>query len=208
MGIIIPIMKIIKSSLSNVLFSKVRQRVLALLYGQPDRSFHTNEIIRLTQSGTGAVQRELEKLTTAGLVSAQSIGNQKHYAANCLSPLFAELRSIVLKTFGLADVLREALAPIASQIDIAFIYGSIAKQEDTASSDIDLMLIGNNLTYADLFKLLEEAQIILARPINPTFYSPVEWIRKYQAKNNFLTQIVNQPKIFLIGSEDELTKLG
>ena len=109
MGIIIPIMKTISPNLSNALFSKVRQCVLALLYGQPNRSFHTNEIIRLTHSGTGAVQRELEKLTAVGLITAQSIGNQKHYTANPASPLFAELRSIVLKTFGLTDVLRQAI---------------------------------------------------------------------------------------------------
>lgn len=201
-------MRTTQPSLSNALFSKVRQCVLALLYGQPSRSFHTNEIIRLTHSGTGSVQRELEKLAAVGLINTRSIGNQKHYMANCDSPLFAELRSIVLKTFGLADVLRQALAPIISQIHIAFIYGSIAKQEDTATSDIDLMLVCDNLTYADLFKLLEEAQVQLRRPIHPTFYSPAEWARKHQANNNFLVQIVKQPKIFLIGSEDELTKLG
>jgi predicted nucleotidyltransferase len=189
----IPIMRTISSNLSNALFSKVRQCVLALLYGQPDRRFHTNEIIRLTHSGTGAVQRELQKLASIRLITAQSIGNQKHYTANCTSPLFTELRSNVLKTFGLADVLREALTPIASQIQIASIYGSIAKQEDTATSDIDLMLICDNLTYADLFKLLEEAQVKLGHPIHPTFYSPAEWTGKYQAKNNFLTQLGNVP---------------
>lgn len=201
-------MRTIKSSLSNALFSKVRQCVLALLYGQPDRSFHTNEIIRLTHSGTGAVQRELEKLATVGLITAEAIGNQKRYAANCASPVFSELRSIVLKTFGLADVIRDALTPIASQVHIAFIYGSIAKQEDTSSSDVDLMLVCDNLTYADLFRLLEETQVKLGRPIHPTFYSPAEWTRKYKAHNNFLTQLVKQPKIFLIGTEDELTQLG
>ena len=208
MGTIIPIMGTIKLNLSDALFSKVRQRVLALLYGQPDRSFHTNEIIRQTQSGTGAVQRELEKLSSADLITMESIGNQKHYSANVTSPLFTELRSIVLKTFGLADVLKQALAPIAKQIHVAFIYGSIAKQEDTATSDIDLMLICDNLTYADLFTLLEEAQIQLGRSIHPTFYSPTEWKRRHRANNNFLTQVVNQPKIFLIGAEDELGKLG
>ena len=198
----------IYSNLSNALFSKVRQCVLALFYGQPNRSFHTNEIIRLTHSGTGAVQRELKKLTTVGLITVQAIGNQKHYSANCTSPLFTELRSIILKTFGLAEILRQALAPISSQIYIAFIYGSIAKQEDTATSDIDLMLIGDNLTYADVFTLLEEAQSKLGRSINPTFYSLAEWARKHQANNYFLTKIVEQPKIFLIGCENELTKLG
>ncbi len=208
MGIIIPIMGTEKAGLSNILFSKVRQSVLALLYSHPDKSFHTNEIIRLTHSGTGATQRELKKLSAVGLIIATSIGNQKHYAANRASPLFSELRGIVLKTFGLADVLRQSLAPIASQIRFAFIYGSIAKQEDTAHSDIDLMLISDNLTYADLFKLLEEAQTQLGRSIHPTFYSSSEWVRKKKASNHFVEQVMKQPKIFLIGTEDELIQLG
>jgi predicted nucleotidyltransferase len=208
LGIIIPNMGTIKSGLSNVLFSKVRQRVLALLYGQPDRNFHTNEIIRLTHSGTGAVQRELAALSGAALITVKFSGNQKHYEANRQSPLFSELRGIVLKTFGLADVLGQALAPIVSQIHVAFIYGSIAKQEDTVNSDIDLMIISDNLTYADLFKLLENAVTQLGRSINPTFYSVSEWKRKIKASNNFVNLIIKQPKIFLIGNEDELIKLG
>ena len=200
-------MRISSTGLSNILFSKVRQSVLALLYGRPDQSFHTNEIIRLTQSGTGAVQRELEKLASGGLISIQSIGNQKRYQANELSPLYSELRSIVLKTFGLHDILRQALDPVAAHIYVAFIYGSIAKQEDTSTSDIDLMLICKDLTYADLFKFLEEAQVQLGRKINPTFYSPIEWSTKLKANNNFLIQVIKQPKIFLIGTEDELAKL-
>jgi len=201
-------MRMIKSNLSNALFSKARQNVLALLYGQPDRSFHTNEVIRLTGSGTGSIQRELDKLSSAGLITVETVGNQKRYAANRTSPLFSELRGIVLKTFGLADVLKEALSPITSQIHIAFIYGSIAKQEDTAYSDIDLMLVSDNLTYADLFKLLEEAQVQLGRSIHPTFYSLSEWKRKREANNHFLNQVMAQPKIFLIGTEDELIQLG
>ncbi|OGV35192.1 MAG: transcriptional regulator [Legionellales bacterium RIFCSPHIGHO2_12_FULL_35_11] len=201
-----PIMKKLNSSLSNVLFPKVRQGVLSLLYGQPNQTFHTNEIIRFANSGTGAVQRELEKLTTAGLITIQSIGNQKHYKANSNSPIFSELNNIVLKTFGLADVLRQALSSIAIQIHIAFIYGSVAKQEDTTRSDIDLMLISENLTYADLFTLLEDTQLQLGRAINPTFYSPSEWSKKLHSNNNFLIQIIKQPKIFLVGNEDELNQ--
>ncbi len=195
-------------TISDALFSKVRQRVLGLLYVQPDSDFHTNEIIRLTDSGTGAVQRELENLTGAGLVIVKQVGNQKRYQVNRDTPFFAELRSIVLKTFGLADVLRETLKPIAEQIRIAFIYGSIAKQEDTAKSDIDLMIIGKNLTYADMFQLLEKAEAQLGRKINPTFYSPSEWLRKNKDGNDFVKKILKHPKIFLIGTEDELVKLG
>ena len=208
MGIIVPFMGMIKSNLSNALFPRVRQCVLGVLYSQPERSFYTNEIIRLTHAGTGAVQRELEKLVAAGLITTQAIGNQKHYRANNASPVFTELRSIVLKTFGLADILQQALIPIASQIHIAFIYGSIAKQADTAFSDIDLMLICDNLTYADLYTLLEDAQLKLGRSVHPTFYTLSEWMKKYQAQNNFLMQIIKQPKIFLIGTEDELSQLG
>lgn len=207
LGIIIPIMIPKKVNISDALFPKVRQRVLALLYVQPDLDFHTNEIIRLTDSGTGSVQRELENLAAAGLVNVKQVGNQRRYQANQEAPFFAELRSIILKTFGLADVLREALKPIAKQIHVAFIYGSIAKQEDTASSDIDLMLVGNNLTYADVFQRLEKAEVQLGRKINPTFYSALEWSSKYKKNNNFVIKILKQPKIFLIGTEDGLSKL-
>ncbi len=196
-----------KNTLSDALFPRVRQLVLGLLYSQPDQSFYTNEIIRLTDSGSGAVQRELQQLTAVGLVTLQVIGKQRHYQANQLSPLFAELRGIVLKTFGLADVILQALTPVASKIEIAFIYGSIAKQEDTASSDIDLMLICDNLSYIDVLPLLEQAQQQLGRKINPTFYSKEEWIKKVKIKNNFILQVLKQPKIFLLGMEDDLNKL-
>lgn len=199
-------MSINKINLSDALFSKAQQNVLGLLYGQPDSNFHTNEIIRLTQSGTGAVQRELAKLTAVGLLIVNQVGNQKRYQANRANPLFLELRSIVLKTFGLADVIRDALSPLVQQIHFAFIYGSIAKQADTASSDIDLMLISDNLTYSEIFKLLESAETKLSRKINPTFYSLSEWTRKHKERNNFIIQILKQPKIFLIGTEDEFAK--
>lgn len=206
-GIIIPNMSTIKTNLSDALFSKVQQRVLGLLYGQPDMDFYTNEIIRYSDSGSGAVQRELKKLTAAGLLIVKKVGNQKRYQANRETPFFAELRSIIIKTFGLADILREALKPMVSRITLAFIYGSIAKQEDTATSDIDVMLIGKDLTYADVFKLLEKAESQLGRKINPTFYSPADWLHKYNEDNNFINKVIKQPKIYLIGTEDELAKL-
>jgi predicted nucleotidyltransferase len=197
-----------KINLSKALFTNAQQHVLGLLYSQPDTDFYTNEIIRLAQSGTGAVQRELAKLTAAGLITVRQVGNQKRYQANRATPFFAELRGIVLKTFGLADVIRDALNPLAKDISFAFIYGSIAKQEDTAKSDIDLMIVSDQLTYAELFPLLEKAEAQLGRVIHPTFYSQSDWVRKYHQKNNFISQLVDQPKIFLIGTEDELGKLG
>jgi predicted nucleotidyltransferase len=197
-----------KVNLSDALFSKVRQRVLALLYGQPERSFYTNELINLTQSGTGAVQRELRKLAAAGIITVNLVGNQKHYQANLSMPFFAELRSIILKTFGLADQIRQALKPLSAQIQIAFIYGSIARQEDTAKSDIDLMLVSdNNLTYTDLFHCIKKVETKLDRAINPTFYSMAEWAKKRQQNNNFLSAVMKQKKIFLIGTENALKRI-
>lgn len=208
LGIIIPIMSTKKLRMQDVLFSKVQQRILAILFGQPDKHLYTNEIIRLSHIGTGAIQRELAKLSAAELIVIKEIGNQKHYQANAANPIFSELRSIVLKTFGLADVLKETLSPLAHQISISFIYGSIAKQEDSTHSDIDLMITSDDLTYADLFPLLERAEVTLARHINPTCYSISEWICKRKRNNHFLNQVMKQPKIFLIGTEDEIKKFG
>ncbi len=196
-----------KPGLSNALFPKVRQLVLGLLYGQPEKDFYTNEIIRLIDSGTGGVQSELKKLAAAGIIASVLLGKQKYYHANQSSPIFSELRSLVLKTFGLADVVRDALLPVSPEITMAFIYGSVAKQADNASSDIDLMLISDTLSYAELFPLLVPAQEKLGRQINPTFYSEKEWIRKYKQKNNFVLKIIKDPKIFLIGMEDEFKQL-
>lgn len=193
--------------LSDALFAKTQRRVLGLLFGNPDRSFFANEIVRLAESGIGAVQRELATLEAAGLVTAKRIGNQKHYQANRASPIFEELRGIVVKTFGVADVLREALAPVAAKIRAAFIYGSIAKGSDTAASDVDLMVISDKVTYADLFALTSEAERQLGRKVNPTVYTPTELRQKLAAGNAFATRVLDQPQVFVVGSENELREL-
>lgn len=192
------------ASLSDALFPKVRQRVLGMLYGNPGRSFYANEVIALAQSGTGAVQRELAGLSEAGLLLVSRQGNQKHYRANPDSPVFAELRGLVLKTMGLADVLRLALAPLASQIEWAFVYGSVAKRQDTAHSDIDVLIASEGLGYADVFSALENAAVALGRKVNPTLYAPAEIAQRIQSDNAFVTRVLDQPKIWLIGSEDQL----
>ena len=190
--------------LEKALFSKVQRQILALFFNQVDEGFYTNEIIRIIGSGSGSVQRELEKLVLSGLVTMQKIGNQKRYQANQNSAIFSEIRNIVIKTFGLADLIRDALKPIFKQIIVAFIYGSIAKENSTSQSDVDLMLITDKLTYTDIYPLLENAGGQLKRTINPTIYSSTEWTRKIKEKNNFLTRVLEQPKIFLIGNEHEL----
>jgi len=191
---------------TQTLFPKVRQRVLELLYGKPDQLFYTNEIIRLSDSGTGAVQRELTKLTNMNLIKFELFGNQKRYQADQSSPIYIDLRNIILKTFGLSDVMCEVLTPIATQIQFAFIYGSIASGKDKTNSDIDLMIISDTLSYAELFSLLSKPEKKLGRKINPTFYSEIEWIEKRKQKNNFAIQIIKRPKIFLIGNENEFIK--
>jgi predicted nucleotidyltransferase len=193
-----------RPGVADALFAKVQQRVLGVLFGNPGRSFYANEVIGLARSGTGAVQRELARLETAGLVTARRIGKQKHYQANSASPVFHELRALVLKTSGLADVLRDALAPVSDHIRAAFVYGSVAKGEDTAASDIDLMVVGEGLTYADLFGALEEASAQLGRKVAPTIYSTKELARRVKQDNAFVTRVLEQPKVWLIGRESDL----
>ena len=192
------------SRIADALFSKVQQRVLAVLFGNPGRSFYANEVIALAGSGTGAVQRELAQLDAAGLVTVTRLGKQKHYQANAAAPVFGELRSLVLKTSGLVDVLREALAPLAGQVTAAFVYGSVPKGEDTAKSDIDLMVISEKVSYADVFAILEDATTVLGRTVNPTVYSRKELDKRIRADNAFVKRVLEQPKLWVIEEEHAL----
>ena len=199
-----PRMRRSSTSLSDALFTRTQQRVLGLLYGQPTRSYYGNEVISLASAGSGAVQRELARLTASGLVIERAVGNQKHYQANPASPIFAELCAITQRTFGLADPLRAALAPLASRIHAAFIYGSVAKQQDTATSDIDLMIVSDDLSYGDVFGALEELRARPGRIINPTVMTKIEFTKRLRQRKTFLNRVLAQPKIWLIGTEDEL----
>ena len=192
------------TSLANALFSGTQQRVLGLIFGQPARSFYATELIGLTGAGSGAVQRELARLAQSGLVTVRPLGNQKHYQANPDSPIYVELCGIARKTVGLAEPLREALAPLAVQIVAAFVFGSVAKRQDTAASDIDLMLISDRLGYADVFAALEAVSVRLGRPVNPTLLTRKELAKRVKNDNAFVTRVLSQPKLWLIGGEDEL----
>lgn len=210
MGIIMPDMGIKQApssavaSLADALFTGTQQRVLGLLFGQPERSFYATEIIGRTGGGSGAVQRELARLAQSGLVTVRPQGNQKHYQANPDSPIFAELCGIARKTVGLAEPLREALAPLASQIKAAFVYGSVAKRQDTAASDIDLMVVSDTLGYADLFGALETVAASLGRSVNPTVYTVRELAKRIAGDNVFVARVLAQPKLWLFGGEDDL----
>lgn len=191
--------------LSDALFSKVQQRVLALIFSHPERSFYTTEVMRAVGSGVGAVERELSKLERSGLVSTERIGNQKHYRANSASPIFEELCGIVQKTVGLSELIRKSLEPYTNVIKTAFVYGSVAKGNDTAQSDIDLIVIGDDLNYSDLYTATRDAELKLGRTVHPLFLSPADWKRKIADKGSIFGKISQSPKLFIIGSEQELS---
>lgn len=178
--------------------------MLGLLFGQPDRSFYATEIIGLAGGGSGAVQRELKRLEQSGLVNVTKLGSQKHFQANADSPLFADICAIARKTFGLADPLRAALEPLAKRISAAFVFGSVAKQRDSAISDIDIMIISDDVEYADLYGALELVEQELGRTINPTVYGSAELRKRRDEGNAFVTRVLEQPKLWLIGSDDVL----
>jgi hypothetical protein len=182
--------------LGSVLFPQVRLRILSLLLGQPNRKFQTAEIIRLAGSGFGAAHRELERLSKAGILNVSVLGNGKFYQANDASPIFSELQGIVLKTAGLVEPIRAALKKFRD-IDVA-------KQTDTAASDIDLMVIGRGLSYSEIYEGLHKAERDLQRAVNPTVLSPEEWKKQLNEKRSFANRIVQQNKLYIVGDEREL----
>ena len=187
------------TSLADALFSNTQQRVLGLLFGQPGRSFFATEIIGLAGAGSGAVQRELKKLSASGLVTLKRIGNQCHYQANPASPLFSALCDIVRKTSGLAEPLRSALLPQGKSILAASVYGSVASGTDTASSDIDILLVAEALTLEEAYAALEPVEKQLGRKISVTLYTPVEFQRRKASGNAFVTKVLAGPMIPLLG---------
>lgn len=190
------------ASLADALFTPVQQRVLGWLFGQPDRRFQSGELIRLANSGTGAVHRLLTRLAQTGLVTVARVGNQKHYQANPDSPVFAELAGLIRKSVGLVFPLQEALAPLAGRIGQAFVYGSVARGEEHAGSDIDLMVIAEGLDYPTLYEALQPAEAALGRPIHPTLMSAADWQRKKGEADSFAARVAGLPRLMLIGSDD------
>lgn len=187
--------------LAGALFTPVQQRVLALLFVQPDRRFGSAEIIRLARGGTGAVHRQLQRLAAAGLVNAMSEGNQKFYQANRRSPIFPELHGLVIKTVGVVEPLRHALRPLADRIETAFVFGSMAKKTDRADSDLDILIVSDDLSYTEAYEALQETERVIARTINPTVMTKREWRRKRSGPDSFAKRVASQPKLFVIGDE-------
>ncbi len=196
-----------ESTLGDLLFGQTRGRVLALLYGQPDREIHIREIAREVHTSAGTVRRELENLSRAGLVQRSMIGSQVFYRANRQSPVFAEMHALVAKTVGVFQILSSALAPLAGRISQAFVYGSIARGDENAASDVDLMVIGD-ATLDEVLAHVATAERTIGRPINPTVYSQSEFAAKLQSNNHFLNAVMRGERVFLIGEDDELRKVG
>ena len=197
-----------RTSLADALFSATQQRVLALLFGQPGRSFFTNELIGLVGAGSGAVQREVKRLVESGLVTVTRLGSQKHYQANPAAPIYEELRGIVTKTLGLAEVLRGALVPLGETVRLALVYGSVAKRSDTAHSDIDLLIVSDALTLEQIYTALTPVEQQLGRRVSPTLYSVAEFRRRRASGNPFLTKVLTGETIRLTEDDDDLLAAG
>jgi predicted nucleotidyltransferase len=191
------------SSLADALFTSTQQKVLGLLFGQPGRSFFVTEIMGLVKAGSGAVQRELQRLERAGLVSVQMRGNQKHYQANSDSPLFDEICSIVQKTVGLEEPLKAALGSLPGTARLALVYGSVAKRTDTSASDVDLLIVADELTLEDVYAALSATEKLLDRKVNPTLYTSEEFDRRRASGNAFLKRVLSGPVIVLSGTIDD-----
>jgi predicted nucleotidyltransferase len=196
----------VEASLAVTLFSKSRRAVLALLFGQPDQEFYLRQICRVSGGGVGAIQRELKQLTEAGIVRRTVRNKQVYFQANADCPVFAELKSILVKTSAIADVLKVALAPLGDRIRIAFVFGSVARSHQRADSDVDLLIVGD-VAFGEVVSAVADAQQRLSREVNPTVYSAAEFAAKVAAGHHFLTNVLGRGKVFLIGDERELTRL-
>lgn len=192
------------SGLADALFTSVQQRVLGLLFGQPERRYQGIELIRLVGAGSGATHRLLRRLAASGLVQVEAQGRQKYYKANPDSPVFNELVALIRKTVGLVEPLKQALEPLHDRIEAAFIYGSVAEGTDQSSSDIDLMVIAPDVDYPSLYEVLQGAEEALSRPINPNVMTREEWQTKRQRADGFVARIAERPRLFVIGTDDEL----
>jgi predicted nucleotidyltransferase len=189
------------------LFGHTRSALLALLYGHADQSFYVRQLVRAVGAGHGALQRELKYLTEMGLVLRRTQGNQVLYQANSQSPIFSEIKGLITKTVGIHDVIRSALVSLGPEIQIAFVYGSVARQKERANSDVDLMVLGD-ATFSEVVSALGPAQKALGREINPTLFPVSEFQSKLTGGDHFLRSVMKEKRLFVLGTENELTKLA
>lgn len=206
MGTIIPNMGS-ELSIGNVLFGATRRAVLSQLFSHPDERHFQRQIISAANLGSGTVQRELEKLVQAGLVSRTVEGRQTYFQANRESPVFTELRGLVRKTFGLSELLADGLSQLAERIEVAFVFGSMATGTENERSDVDLFVVGD-VSLMEVVNALADAQRELGRELNPSVYPTEEFCRKVAQGQHFIKQVIAGPKLFLIGDERRLKGLA
>ena len=195
------------SSVGQLLFGDTRRAILVLLYGHAEEQFYLRDLVRRTETALGAAQRELKSLTDVGLISRVRRGNQVYYQANSANPIFPELKIILTKTAGLRDVVQQALQPVIDRVRVAFIYGSVAQGTETATSDIDVMIIGD-VGFSEVTSHLSAVESKLGREVNPTVYPPSEYAAKLKKRNHFLRSVLKQKKVFVVGDEHEVRRLG
>jgi predicted nucleotidyltransferase len=203
---IVPVMG--ANSIGAALFGATRQAVLRLLFGHSDQRFYQRQIIRSAGLGSGTVQRELEQLVAAGILTRTVEGRQTYFQANRACPVFLELHGLIRKTFGVAQALQSGLAVLAGKVHLAFVYGSMATGGETTASDVDVMVVGEQVSMHDVVSALAEPQRDLGREVNPSVYRTEEFYRKLAQGQHFLSSVVSGPKIFLIGDEHELAGLA
>lgn len=192
--------------LSSLIFSEYRKRILGLLLLNPNASYHVRELARLVNAPPGTIHKELVKLTAGGILQSKKVGNQVHYSADMQCPIFEELAGILRKTSGLVDVLAEALISVSHEISLAFIFGSVARGEQSTNSDVDVMFIGS-ISFGDAVQALYSTQAILQRELNPVVYSVEEFKRRIENNDSFIKEVLAKPKLFIIGTEHELSQL-
>jgi predicted nucleotidyltransferase len=197
-----------EKDLGTGLFGKGRRNVLGALFKNPDRQMYLREIISTAGVGPGQVQRELENLHRLRLILREEDAGRVYYRPNPDAPIFEELRNIVFKTFGVADALRKALEPYRKRIDLAFIYGSVARETDTASSDIDLMIVSDRLGPSDIVEDLEKVESSLQRRINSLFIGKAEFVKRVGKADHFLGRVLDRPRIMIVGEEADLGQLA
>jgi uncharacterized protein len=193
-------------NLSDGLFGKTRQVVLALLFGRTDSSFYTKQILDAVKIGRGTVQRELKNLTDAGIIIREVQGHQVYYRANERCPIYNELENIVRKTFGVADVIKQSLSAQAKNIRLAFIFGSVASGSDDRKSDIDIMVVGN-ISFGEIVDLLSSAEEQLSREINSVVYPVADFKYRVESDHHFVKNVLAEEKIFLVGDDSENNRL-
>ncbi len=191
----------------DALLPKTRQGILAATLVQPEKDWYASELAQRLGVPSSSLQRELHDLTEAGILKTHRQGRMVYYQANRESPVFPDLRGLMLKTAGLVDVLAQALKSVASKVTTAFVYGSIAAGSEESDSDIDLMVVGE-VSPQDLALPLRRARESLGREINPTVYSPAEFERKRAANDHFLKQVLDKPRLVVLGNKDELGKVA